>query len=107
MGVHVPEAGDEVFALGVDDLSGFGVEFGGWSDRGDAVAVDDYGSVGLGLSSDGVDDRSVSDGEGLRVGVEGDDGEGKKEVMEDSHRLMVLVRVRVEESSRWRSEQQL
>ena len=46
MGVHVPEAGDEVLALGVDDLSSFGIELGGGSNGGDSVAVNDYGELG-------------------------------------------------------------
>ena len=88
VGVHVPEAGDEVLAFGVDDLSGLWFESRGASDAGDAVAVDDDGGVGLGCAGDGVDDGCVGDGEGLRVGAEGQ-GEDDEKFSEGSHRLMV------------------
>lgn len=98
MGVHVPKARDEVLAFGVDDPAGFEIGFGGCDDAGDAVFVDDYGGVGLGFAGDGVDDGGVGDDEGLRVGGDGKDSKGKKEVIEHLHRLMVMPPVTAADS---------
>lgn len=87
--MHVPETGDEVLAVGVDDFSGFEIGFRGGDDAGDAVVVDDHGGVGLGLAGKGVDDGGVRDDQGLCVGGEREDSEGKKEVMKESHRMIV------------------
>jgi len=86
VGVHVPEAGDEVLAVGIDDLARFEIGFGGGDDAGDAVLFDDDGGVGLGFSGDRVDYGCVGDDEGLRVSAESQKAEGQ-EVLEDSHRL--------------------
>ena len=74
----------------VDNLSRCGLELRGGSDAGDAVAVDDDRAVGLGFAGDGVDYGGVGDGEGLRVGAEGQKRKGKEEIPEGPHKLMVM-----------------
>ncbi len=88
--MHVPEAGDEVLTGCVDNLSRCGLELRGGSDGGDAVAIDDDRAVGLSFSGDGVDYGGVGDGEGLRVGAEGQKRKGKEEIPEGPHKLMVM-----------------
>ena len=91
VGVHIPEARNEVLALGVDDLACFGIGFGGVSDAGDAIAVDDHGGVGLTFAVGDIDERCVGDGEGLRLCAGHQKGQEEKELLEDRHRVMVTL----------------
>jgi hypothetical protein len=91
MGVHIPEARNEVLALGVDDLASLGIRPGGVSDSGDAIAVDDHSSVGLNFAVGDIDEGCVGDGEGLRLCAGHQKGQGEEELLKDRHRVMVLV----------------
>src|ERR1700722_5696213 len=91
VGVHIPEARNEVLALGVDDLACFGISSGGVSDAGDAIAVDDHGGVGLNFAVGDVDEGCVSNGEGLRLCAGHQKGQEEKELLEDRHRVKELI----------------
>ena len=70
VGVHIPQARDEVFPLGIDNLSWVGIATSRWSNAGDAVSANRYRAVRLCLARDRVDDRYVGDGERLRPRTE-------------------------------------
>jgi hypothetical protein len=65
--VHIPQAGDEIFAMGVDDLSGLRFESGAARNAGDSIAIHDYGCVGLDFAVHGVDNFGVDNGKSLRL----------------------------------------
>ena len=65
VGMHIPQAGDEVFALGIDDLSCLGIAAARGSNTGDAVSADRYRGVGLRLARNRVDHGYVGDAERL------------------------------------------
>ncbi len=88
MGMHIPQAGDEVLALGVDDLPCSGSVFAGMLDAEDAVALDDDGGFGVYCAVGNVDELRVRDGERLRGGIRGE-GKGEKEALDRSHQSIV------------------
>jgi hypothetical protein len=91
VGVHIPKAGDEVLALGVDDLPCFGSVPAGILHAQDSVSVDDDGGIGVHGSVGNIDDLRVRDGERLGSGTRGQ-GKSEKEALEGSHQIIVLAK---------------
>lgn len=63
--VHIPQTGDEICAMRVDDLCSLGGEPAAVRHAGDAIAINDDGCVGLDGAAYRVDDVGVGNGKGL------------------------------------------
>ena len=79
--VHIPQAGDEIFAMGVDDLSGLRFESGAARNAGDSIAIHDYGCVGLDFAVHGVDNFGVGNGKSLRLSAKCQQRQGEKKFL--------------------------
>ena len=88
MRVHVPEPGDEELAGRVHHLGSFGgADLLARAERGDLLAREDDGHIGLGRRAGHVDDRDVGEGDVAgRRGMSGGAEQGEREQRgESSH----------------------
>ena len=84
VGVHVPQARDEVLAPGIDNMTCLRGNAG--VNTGDSVPLDHHGGVGLGLACDRVDDGYVSDGKRLLCRcTQGQKGQDESELFWNIH----------------------
>jgi hypothetical protein len=68
MNMHVPQAGDHVFAIGIYDLGIFGyTDFVAPAKRGNAITRNDYRHIALGRRPRSVYDRDMSEYEYLQM----------------------------------------
>ena len=92
MGVHIPEARDQVLACRIDDPPCFG--FPGVSYARDAIPIDDDRGPRLGFAVCNINDRRIDDGDGLRSRARDQENQSGQQVMGDSHTAMVLLQPR-------------
>jgi hypothetical protein len=79
--VHIPQTGDEICSMRVDELCSLGVAPGAVLHPGDAIAIDDDGGVGLDGAAYGVDDVGVGNGKGLRLSGKGPQGQREEKFL--------------------------